>query len=358
MLTLRKLIGMPGACLVSLLALAATLAVFAAAPPQASAGGIAIGGKCGTPLRTLVPTKRGAPPVMIFRVNQALNVSQYANFADQIRRNDVFLVNTREDSSDPGEWSAIVDELSASFPCNRVISLNGISSNEDVAGYAYALADDERVWGYSIDWESMDWNAARALVPSLPPWTDAFGVTRKRIGDRLVRLAATVARTDARPVGVVPAPYPHWDYGLIARSIDAVNAKRQLVRSGFQSVQTQDSCDRAPGLAAATSRLYDQYVPPVRVVRKRKGAKVIKKRIVTPPRSSPARLGVQISFSNDPNPSANMPIKRVSVAQAASCTAQAVKGADRARAILYWAHPGSIGDLLRRPSIRRLRGAR
>jgi hypothetical protein len=312
---------------------------------------------------TLTPRAKGPSRyTMLIRINKEKNVADYANwsrttgsFRRQLRRRDIFVINTRFRNSSPEEWLAIASALRHSFPCNRIISLNGLSPDPTSPGYSLALANHPGLWGLSLDWESGDWNDGRTTKPAIPPWTDAAPLTRVRIWKRLGRLGRVSQRALGGPglrVGVVPAHYPHWDYGLIARVADRRNARRRRGRRGFQIVQTQGYCPPSgsvAGFRSITGELLRQYRPRFRIVRRRRKGKLRKVRVRVPPRGVQRTLALEVSFSTTPDPNDPRPVASVPPGAAARCTRVGLhRGAS---AFLYWAHPDSIRALLAKPRI-------
>ena len=89
-------------------------------------------------------------------------------------------------------------DLHATFPCNRIIALNGMSFDPTQAGYAFTGVDDPNVFALLTDFEQDDWNAGRLTDPTRPPWNDELqeGLPADQGWD--LGLASTVA---ANPVG-------------------------------------------------------------------------------------------------------------------------------------------------------------
>jgi len=315
------------------------------------------GSACPTSLSNLSP--KGKPSkryTMLLRVNKVTNVTEYANsdpatggLQPRIRTRDIFVINTRFDGSTPAEWVQIADALRASFPCNRIVALNGLAPDPTQPGYSGALADYPGLWALSIDWEQDDWNRGRKQNPGIPGWTNSFRMSLGRIGKRLSRLgAASIEGTGSpgRRAGVVPAYYSAWDYGLIARTTDRRNARRKKGRRGFQVVQTQGYClDSGPGaFHAITDRLFEQYRPKPRVKKKKINGKLRKFKVKVPPRGLLNTLALEISFSNTPDPSDPRPVASLPPGAAGKCTRLSLKRGGSA--YLYWAHPDSIRALL------------
>ena len=293
---------------------------------------------------------------MLLRVNKEKNVEDYANsnpatggFRSRIRDRDIFVINTRFDGSMPNEWVQIADALRQSFPCNRIIALNGLAPDPTRPGYSGALANYPGLWGLSIDWEQGDWNRGRKQDPSIPTWTDSFRRSLGRIGKRLGQLGNASQKgigVPGRRTGVVPAYYGHWDYGLVARTTDRRNAKLKKGRRGFQVVQTQGYClPSGPGaFHGMTHHLIRQYRPKAKIKKKRINGKVRKVKVKVKPRGKLNTLALEISFSNTPDPSDPRPVASLPPGAAGKCTRISLKRGGGA--YLYWAHPDSIRALL------------
>jgi hypothetical protein len=284
----------------------------------------------------------GARFTMLIRINKPENVATYANpdgpIGGRIRARDIFVVNTRWRGVEPGEPREIVNLLRASFPCNRIIALNGLGSDPGaVRGYALSLADEPGVWGLMLDWEKTDWSAARATNPGMARWKRNFGRNLSRLASWMGAVASSVAATPGaspKRLGVIPRLARDWDYGKIARAIDAGQRQLGSRRGGFQTVMTQTVCRAAgaKGMAHRARRLFREYG---RAKRKRRS------------------LALQISFSGTPDRKAKIPVKSVSPGAAARCTRRALRRG--AGAILYWASPESMGDLFSVKRIAKLR---
>jgi hypothetical protein len=321
---------------------------------EASAGP---GSACVAAPSSLSP--KGKPPkryTMLLRVNKLTNVDEYANadpatggLKPRIRDRDIFVINTRFDGSTPNEWVQIADALRGSFPCNRIVALNGLAPDPTKPGYSGALANYPGLWGLSIDWEQDDWNQGRKQSPGIPPWTNSFRKSLGRIGKRLNQLGAASQKAIGAPgrrTGIVPAYYSAWDYGLVARTADRRNQKRKKGRRGFQVVQSQGYClPSGPGaFHAITDRLFEQYRPKPKIKKKRVNGKVRKVKVKVKPRGKINTLALEISFSNTPDPSDPRPVASLPPGAAGKCTRISLKRGGGA--YLYWAHPDSIRALL------------
>ncbi len=263
---------------------------------------------------------------MLIRVNKVENARSYASrdqtaggLADRIRPQDVFVVNTRHHGSSPAEWSSIVDVLTAAFPCNRIVALNGLGGAPDSPGYAYALRGNPRIWALLTDWERLDWAEARSSNPYLGPWSGRFRRTDKRIRRWIGLLTSPGSPGRA---GVVPPLRGKWNYGQLARGMKAAKGGllRQYKLANFKRKRR--------------SRGHARY-------RRRKW------------RVHAGNLSVQVSFTGIPQPWSGLALLRTSPVRAAGCTQAALRHG--AGAILFWASPDSMRALLSLPSMCALR---
>src|SRR3954453_4820882 len=106
--------------------------------------------------RGLSPSASGpAKFTMLIRINTQGNVDTYTKpeggMGGRIRPQDVFVLNTRFTGSGqfpamtPDVAAQLAAELRATFPCNRIIALNGLSLTPDTAGWAFTGIDDPNV---------------------------------------------------------------------------------------------------------------------------------------------------------------------------------------------------------------------
>lgn len=323
---------------------------------------------CSTNPDTLYPFGVAPPSnfTMILRVNTLNDVKTYTSTDEtkgglqpRIQDRDIFLINTRFAANDADTEQQIATQLRATFPCNRIFALNGVSVNSSSQSYLYSLVNAPEVNAYLMDWEKMDWDQARAAEPGLPPWVDSFSAMLPRLNSRLAALRGALAASGGKPFGVVPFFRTDWDFGQIERTVQRQNSLVVGNRQGFQSVQTQKSCQTGgpAGLMGQIKTIFTQYKRANfrHPKKKKKGAKSSKKRKskVIKPKLSRGFLGAQISFTATPDPSSSDPVKSVPVSTAAACTIAAVNGTQGA--ILYWARPSDIKALLSDPNICPLR---
>jgi hypothetical protein len=278
---------------------------------------------------------------MLIRVNKPRNVDAYARLQStygQLRARDAFVVNTRWKGSSPALQAAIVERLRDSFPCNRIIALNGLGSDPRRPGYARSLIDSPVPWAVLLDWERRDWGRARATNHRLSRWKQRFGRSINRLSSIVGRVAHGVRAADGgiRKIGAVPSFFDEWHYGRIARMLDRRNRRFGHRRGGIQVVATQASCMKRrgdqKGMRSTVRRLSRQYRHSGRKQR---------------------NLAVQISFSDHGRSKRHLPIRSVNESRAASCLRAALAGGTGA--VLFWASPDSIWALAQTHHFRKLR---
>lgn len=283
----------------------------------------------------------GARFTMLLRINKGSNVVDYEALQrtyGQIRARDIFVVNTRWKGATPEGDRWILARLRASFPCNRIIALNGLGADPRRPGYALSLAESPQPWAVMLDWEQQDWGRARATDPGLSRWKRKFGRSVNRLGAAVSRIAGGVDAADGgiAKIGAIPSYYPDWHYGKIARALDARNRRFGHRKGGIQAVATQAACQKfhggAKGMRAVAGRLLHQYH---QAKRKRRN------------------LAVQISFSDHARTKRHMPIRSVNEWRAARCLGEALRAG--AGAVLFWAKPDSMQALFQNRRFRRLR---
>jgi len=313
---------------------------------------------------TLYPRAPGTDRfTMVIRINTLKDIEVYANSDEysgglkpRIRDRDIFLVNTRFKDTDAATEQTIATRLRKNFPCNRIWALNGLAFNAYSEGYMFSLLNAPEVQALLVDWEKLDWDVARASDPGTPAWVDTpFYSMLKRLKGRLSVLANTVAASGTgKRIGLVPFARTDWNLGIMARTIDRQAARIAPRGRGFQSSQTQKSCQSGGGLGMQSTMkaLFTQYKKAnFKKVKRRKGKKPRFKRLK--PRTQKLNLGVQISFTSTPNPGHRDPVKSVGVSRAAQCTSYALF--QKAGAILYWARPQDMDALFADPTICALR---
>jgi hypothetical protein len=363
--------------LATLLALAMTLTgalglSSASAAQKKLARKAAVKAACASIPSTLYPSTPGIAPedrfTMIFRVNNDDDIDAFSSQLEangglkpRIKDRDIFLINTRNGNDENAE-QALANRLRQNFPCNRIFALNGESLNPSSEGYLFRLIDNPNVSALLMDWEKMDWDVARASEPGLGPWVDPFAQMLPIFASRLAAIRLALASAPGRAdklFGAVPFARSDWDLGAMARVIQRQNSKLAIGRQGFQSVQTQKSCQTggAGGMTSQISAIFKQYKRANFKKIKRKGKKGGKRRRPrfkkVKPKLDRGNLGVQVSFTATPNPSSPDPVKSVGPSQAAQCTVAAVNAT--AGAILFWARPSDLDALFADPAVCALR---
>jgi len=318
---------------------------------------------------------------MLIRINTQGNVNTWTQFntdpghgglAPYVRPRDVFVINTRfaGNGSNPPVTPAVAAQLSAglraTFPCNRIIDLNGISYEPTQAGYAFTGIDDPNVAALITDFEQSDWNGGRVTDPTRAPWANKFKLALPLIKGWDFTLASTVAGNPAgagKRTALAPQDLSTWNYGQIAQDLDKKNARlgRKL---GLQSVQTQDTCadSGAAGFGARAKQLRLQYsfkfiTRKIKVPAK-KGKKRTKRVTIRVPLHKKAKpllnnLAMEISFTDSPQASASQAILSTSAAQAAACVGPALK--QGVGAFFFFAAEDAMRLLFQQPQIAALR---
>lgn len=329
---------------------------------------------CPQPLG-LSPTGPGPTRfTMLIRINTQGNVDTYTKpeegMGDRLRPQDIFVLNTRFQGSGqfpamtPTVAAELAADLRATFPCNRIIALNGMSIDPNAAGYAFTGIDDPNVFALLTDFEEGDWNAGRILDPARPPWTDKFTKALPRIKAWNAGVAGAAA---ANPVGagkrtgLAPQENSTWNFGQIAQDLNKKNSRLGAPKLGPMSVQTQEACASggAAGFGARAKTLRLQYKFKF-IIKKIKvpGKKKKRKKTIRLPLKKKAKpildnLGMQISFTDAPDPSASMALVRTSAAQAASCVQPGLK--QGGGAFFFFASDDAMRLLFQQPQIAALR---
>lgn len=286
---------------------------------------------------------RRARFTMMLRIKNPGDVAVYADaevssggIKGRLRERDVFVINTRRRVTTPGKQTRMVDLLRESFPCNRIVALNGLSRPAEALGSMLNLLSDPRVHALMLDWEEGDWNVARKATRSTRRWNTKFGPNRRRVRQRLGRLVRRIRGSGRREkhIGLATAHYGGWSYAKLALTLNRRSRRIRRFRQGIQSVQIQKTCQRG-------SRSYGRTVHLLRRDYRRHGL---------PTR----RLATQISFTNDPIPGDSRPVNDVPPIKAARCTRAALRRRGGG-AILYWARPEAVRALVSNTFVCRLR---
>jgi hypothetical protein len=350
-----------------------------------------VGGGLGKPASaraqvTCPATPRGLSPAssgpqsftMMIRINTQGNVDTYTKpdggMGGRVRPQDIFVLNTRFTGS--GQFPAMTQDvasqlaadLRATFPCNRIIALNGMSFDPTQAGFAFTGVGDPNVFALLTDYEQEDFNSGRATDPGRPPWTSNFKKAFPVLRGWNFGFRSTVATNPVgagKRTGLVPQDVADWNYGQIAQNLNKQNARLGDPKLGPMSVQTQDSCadGGAGGFGARAKALRLQYTFKfvTRKVKKRVHGKIKKVKQTTRERIKKkgkpllSSTGMQISFTDTPQASKSQAILSTSAAQAAACVGPAMK--QGVGAFFFFASDDSMRLLFQQPQINALRPA-
>jgi hypothetical protein len=194
---------------------------------------------------------------MMIRINTQGNVDTYTKpetgMGSRLRPQDIFVLNTRFEGNGSGSEPAMTAsvaadyaaQLRATFPCNRIIALTGMSFNPATAGYAFTGIQDPNVFALMTDFEEDDWNGGRSTDPSRPPWSGNFAAAFPRIKMWDLGVASTVAADSigaGKRTGLVPQDGAGWNYGQVAQDLNKKNSRLGSRKLGPLTVQTQDTC--------------------------------------------------------------------------------------------------------------------
>jgi hypothetical protein len=313
---------------------------------------------------------------MMIRINTDGNVNTYTKpeqgMGSRLRPQDIFVLNTRFTGSGqfpamtPDVAAQLAAELRASFPCNRIISLNGMSFDPTQAGYAFTEIGDPNVFALLTDYEQADWNSGRASDPGRPPWKTNFPKAFPLLRGWNFGFTSTVA---ANPVGagkrtgLAPQDVTDWNYGQIAQNLNKQNSRLGDRKLGPMSVQTQNACadSGAPGFGSRGKqlRLHYTFKFVTRKVKKRVKGKLKKVkrtfREAIKKKGKPllSNTAMQISFTDTPDPSSGMALVRTSPAQAAACLKPAMK--QGVGAFFFFASDDAMRMLFQQPQVAALR---
>ena len=349
---------------------------------------LAIGGRSGSPPAAQAQANcvqpRGLTPdaaspanfTMLIRINTQGNVDTYTKpdggMGGRIQPQDIFVLNTRFAGSAqfPAMTSAVAADLAAdlraTFPCNRIIALNGMSFDPAQPGYAFSAIEDPNVFALLTDFEQTDWNAGRATDPTRPPWTDNFKKAFPRLRGWNFGFMNAVAANPAgagKRTGLALQENATWNFGQIAQNVNKQNARLGDLKIGPTSVQTQDTCANAgpAGYGGRAKQLRLQYTfkfitKKVRVKGKQKKVKkTFRQPIKKKGKPLLSNTAMQISFTDTPDPSSGMALVRTSPALAAACVGPAMK--QGVGAFLFFASDDAMRMLFQQPQIGALRPA-
>jgi hypothetical protein len=326
----------------------------------------------------LAPTGAAAQRfTMLIRINTQGNVDTYTKpeggMGGRIRPQDIFVLNTRFAGSGqfppmtPDVAADYAAQLRAVFPCNRMITLNGMSLDPtQPPGWAYTGIEDPNIYALLTDYEQSDWNAGRISDPARPPWTNKFKLALPLLKGWNFGLMSTVAANPAgagKRTGLAPQDLGTWNYGQIAQDLNKKNLRLGSRKLGPMSVQTQDVCadGAGPGFGARAKALRLQYTFKF-ITKKIKvpGKKKKRKKTIREPLKKKAKpildnLAMEISFTDSPEASASQAILSTSAAQAAACVPPAMK--QGVGAFFFFASDDAMRVLFQQPTIDALRPA-
>jgi hypothetical protein len=291
----------------------------------------------GIPDPALTPTGTGPDAfTMGIRVNQSADIQDInEGLADRILPRDVFVINTEFAGSKPSTWDELVDRLKRDFPCNRIATVNGLASDPNKGGYAFALAENSEVDAILVDWEQISYELA-----GKGKWSPSLEANLPRIAANLRLLGEKLASKDTR-LGLSPQYLPPWDYGRTARTVALANMELNPEHLGYQIVQTQVNCGnpKAPGpsIGPLSAQVIRQY-------RSVLGERVGSGGGTELPQPLLQHLGFEIAFDEDPHPHATEAIDRIGEEQAAACTKEILDAGGAG--VLYWATPLSVRAML------------
>jgi len=330
---------------------------------------------CPAPPFGLAPTgSAGERFTMLIRINTEGNVNTWTKpdggMGGRVRPQDIFVLNTRFQgtgqfpSMTPPVAAELAAQLHETFPCNRIIALNGMSYDPSTAGYAFSLIDNPFVFALLTDFEQSDWDSGRLTDPARPLWTDSFPAAFPRIKAWDFGVASTVAANPAgagKRTGLAPQDLASWNYGQVAQDLNKKNSRLGARKLGPLNVQTQDACASggAAGFGARAKQLRLQYTFKFITKKvKEKGKKKKVKETIRLPLKKEAKpimsnLAMEISFTDSPNAVTSQAILSTSAALAASCVPPALK--QGLGAFFFFAAEDAMRQLFQEPQIAALR---
>ena len=265
----------------------------------------------------------------------------------------------------PSVAAGLAASLRATFPCNRIIALNGMSLDPTQAGYAFTGIDDPNVFALITDFEQDDWNSGARHGPGAPAVDEQVrdGLPEDQgmePGPGLDR-GGESGRSRASGRAWLPRTSPTWNYGQIAQDLNKKNLRLGSRKLGPQSVQTQDACAEggAAGFGARAKQLRLQYnfkfiTKKIKVPgKKKKRKKTIRLPLKKKAKPLLSNLAMEISFTDSPQASARQAILSTSPAQAAACVRPALK--QGVGAFFFFAAEDAMRALFQQPQIAALR---
>jgi hypothetical protein len=355
--------------------IAAAIACVLIAAGSASA---ATGGAGAAPRDSCPPLPGSFAPgsgnfTMMIRINQMDNVKTYTNFnsatgglGGRIRQQDIFVINSRFDQTTPTVAQQIASSLRASFPCNRIISLNGLSPDSSQPGFLGTLiGSPSYMYAIMLDYEPNDWADAQAQGLAIPAFTVNFRPNLGRLGYFLGQVNGALSGLGVGTrVGSVPFDQPNWNYGQIGQTADAFNTRLGARHLGLQSVQTQGACTGRTAFGNRVAAVRDQYKFRTKYRKKKihRGKKktIVKRipyrvKIKKAAQANTDNLAVQVSFTDAPEPGNSMPILATSAGLADNCVATGL--AKGQSTFFFFASDSAMKLLFAQPTVNSLRPA-
>jgi hypothetical protein len=318
---------------------------------------------------------------MLIRINTQGNVNTWTQFntspdkgglAPYVRPQDIFVLNTRFTGSGgfPSMTDPVASQLSAqlraTFPCNRIVDLNGLSLDPTQPGYMFTGINDPNTYAMLTDFEQMDWNQTAFTQPGRPPWSSNFTTALPRVKAQDFTMATTAAGNPVgtgKRTGLVPQDNGSWNFGQIAQDLNKKNSRLGSRKLGPLAVQTQDTCSDAgaTGFGARAQQLVQQYTYKfiTKKVKVRKHGKIKKvKKTFKQPLKKKAKpildnLAMELSFTASPQASASQAILSTSAAQVAACVPAAMN--QGIGAFFFFAAEDGMRLLFQKPKIAKLR---
>ena len=326
----------------------------------------------------LSPTGRADPFTMLIRINTQGNVDTYTKpeggMGGRVRPQDIFVLNTRFQGS--GQFPAMTPtvaadlaaDLRATFPCNRIIALNGMSLDPNAAGYAFSLLGDPNTYALLTDFEQGDWNSGRVTDPTRPPWDSNFKVALPRIRRLGLRYDLHRRRQPGRG-GPAHRPGPAGQLDLELRPDRSGSQQEEL-----PARRPQARADERPGPGGLRERRIAGFGAQAKQLRLQYTFKFITKKIKVPGKKKKRKktirlplkkkgkpildnLGMQIPSPKIPDPSSNMALVRTSAAQAASCVPRGAQ-AGRRGLFFFFGSDDAMRLLFQQPQIAELGSGR
>lgn len=326
------------------LALALAAIALTATACSGSDGGATSASCSGIP-NGLTPSGTGRNAyTMILRVNTGKQAEQFAAdpLRSRIRDRDLFLINTEYKTMNTGEAEDIFSSLRSKFPCNRIVSLNGLGKIPGKPGYMYTLAGESGLAAVVLDWERDTWEEARDGA-----WSEEESVNLERVSVETKSVANQIDEggtgSASTRAGLATQFRSDWDYAKFGKKLAQINWRLNEEFRGYQVVQSQNRCrgtSDSASLADLARRLRSQYAS---LIDGEPGPNGWQK-ASEPQREILTHLGFEISFTTKPKPGETLPVDTDSSSDAADCTAAVLKVGGTA--FIYWATPAAVEEML------------